>query len=144
MEFHRGRLIDHLLVSVKDIDVSRAFFEPVLAVLEVPIDREGEDWFLADELMVVEEKRRFGRVRIALQARSNERVDEFYDVALEAGGKSKSAPDFNADVHPYYYSAAVADPDGNIVEVVCHGPIKRSAGSVVLKPSSLELIKSFF
>ncbi len=53
----------HLLVSVKDIDVSRVFFEPVLAVLEVPIDREGEDWFLADELMVVEEKRRFGRVR---------------------------------------------------------------------------------
>ena len=144
MQFHRGRLIDHLLISVKDIDMSRAFFEPVLAVFEVPIDREGDGWVLADDLMVTEEKRRFGRVRFAFQARSNEMVDRFYDVALEVGGKSKRAPDFDTDIHPYYYSAAVADPDGNIIEAVCHGPIKRSAASVVIKPSSLELIKSFF
>ena len=33
--------------------------------------------------------------------------------------------------HPGYYAAYVLDPDGNNVEAVYHGPVERSAPSVV-------------
>ena len=51
-ELHRGRLIDHLQLVVRDLDASRRFYQAVLDVLGVPIGGEGEDWFWADELFV--------------------------------------------------------------------------------------------
>ncbi len=140
--FHRGRLIDHIVVTVRDLATSRAFYEAVLAELGMEIGREGAGWFLADELLVKQEDRRFGRIRLAFQAPSNDAVDSFYDAGLEAGGRKRQAPDYDTDIHPYYYTAALADPDGNIVEAVCHGPVRRSAASVVLKPSTTQLLKS--
>jgi catechol 2,3-dioxygenase-like lactoylglutathione lyase family enzyme len=144
MEFHRGRLIDHIRLQVKNLKKSRAFYESVLGVLGVAVERSGEGWFLADELMVMETKGRknVGRIHIALQAKDVATVDKFYEAALEAGGK-KERPPGKGDVHPYYYSATVLDPDGNAIEAVTHGPISRSAPSVVLKPSAMALLKSW-
>lgn len=145
MEFHRGRLIDHIRLQSRDIEASRAFYDAVLAVLGLKIEREGDGWFLADELMVVAAttKKRAGRMHIALQAKDNATVDKFYEAALDAGAKKESSP-AKGDVHTYYYSATVLDPDGNAIEAVCHGPIARSAASVVVKPSAMMLLKSWF
>ena len=68
----------------------------------------------------------------------------FYEAALDSGGKKKSPPDYDTDVHPYYYVAGVADPDGNFIEAVCHGPVKRSADAVVLRPSATKWLKNLF
>jgi len=145
MEFHRGRLIDHIRLQSRDIEASRAFYAAVLTVLGLGIEREGDGWFLADELMVVAStaKKRAGRMHIALQAKDNATVDRFYAAALDAGAKKESPPG-KGDVHPYYYSATVLDPDGNAIAAVCHGPITRSAASVVVKPSAMKLLKSWF
>ncbi|MDX2156049.1 MAG: VOC family protein [Hyphomicrobiaceae bacterium] len=145
MEFHRGRLIDHIRLQSRDIEASREFYGAVLAVLGVKIEREGDGWFLADELMVVATttNKRAGRMHIALQARDNVTVDRFYEAALDAGAKKESPP-ARGNVHPYYYSATVRDPDGNAIEAVCHGPITRSAASVVVKPSAMKLLRSWF
>ena len=35
-------------------------------------------------------------------------------------------------LHPGYYGAYVLDPDGTNIEAVFHGPVERSADSVVL------------
>lgn len=48
-------------------------------------------------------------------------MQRFYDNG--APGERKS--------HPGYYAAFVLDPDGNNVEAVYHGPVERSAPSVV-------------
>jgi catechol 2,3-dioxygenase-like lactoylglutathione lyase family enzyme len=37
MELHRGRLIDHIQLVVKDLAASRRFYEAVLEVLGVPV-----------------------------------------------------------------------------------------------------------
>jgi len=49
---YRGRLIDHLQLVVRDLSVSKRFYEAVFATLEIPIGGVGEDYFWADELFV--------------------------------------------------------------------------------------------
>ena len=49
---HRGRLIDHLQLVVKDLTASERFYRAILATLDVPIGGAGEGYFWADELFV--------------------------------------------------------------------------------------------
>jgi hypothetical protein len=49
------------------------------------------------------------------------------------GGRDNGRPGLR-DYHPGYYSAYVLDPDGKNIEAVFHGPVQRSAESVVLTP----------
>ena len=56
-------------------------------------------------------------------------VEQFYKAALAAGGRDNGAPG-ERPYHPGYYAAFVIDPDGNNIEVVFHGPAKKSAESV--------------
>ena len=51
-ELHRGRLIDHIQLVVRDLKASRAFYAAVFEVLRVPMGGEGEGFFWADELFV--------------------------------------------------------------------------------------------
>lgn len=46
-------------------------------------------------------------------------------------GRDNGAPG-ERPYHPSYYGAFALDPDGNNVEAVFHGPVRRSAASVVL------------
>ena len=71
------------------------------------------------------------RVHLAFQAQSREHVDAFHAAALAAGGRDNGGPG-ERSYHPGYYAAFVLDPDGNNIEAVHHGPLRRSAASVVL------------
>jgi lactoylglutathione lyase len=51
--------------------------------------------------------------------------------ALAAGGRDNGAPG-ERSYHPGYFGAFVIDPDGNNIEVVFHGPAKKSAESVTI------------
>ncbi|RVA53978.1 VOC family protein, partial [Mesorhizobium sp. M7A.F.Ca.CA.004.09.1.2] len=51
-ELHRGRLIDHIQLVVRDLAPSRRFYEAVLQAIDVPIGGSGDDFFWADELFV--------------------------------------------------------------------------------------------
>jgi catechol 2,3-dioxygenase-like lactoylglutathione lyase family enzyme len=144
MELHRGRLLDHVHLVVKDLAASRKFYGAVFEVLGIPI--VGGDpvagFFFADELFVssVDAKapggyslsatgKPTGWVHLAFQASDRATVDHFHVAALAAGGKDNGAPGVRP-YHPGYYAAFVLDPDGNNVEVVHHGPANRSAASV--------------
>ena len=52
MELHRGRLIDHIQLVVKDLEASRTFYTAVFEVLGIPLAGSGEDYFWADELFI--------------------------------------------------------------------------------------------
>ena len=70
---------------------------------------------------------------VHLRVTDLERSARFYEAVLAAGGRDNGAPG-ERSYHPGYYAAYVLDPDGYNVEAVCHGPLKRSAPSVVLTP----------
>lgn len=135
MELHRGRLIDHIQLVVKDLEASRTFYTAVFEVLGIPLAGSGEDYFWADELFVSTASSEAavgeltGRHHLAFQAKDKAMVDAFHQAALAAGGKDNGAPGIRK-YHPGYYAAFVIDPDGNNIEAVFHGEAKRSAPSV--------------
>lgn len=134
-ELHRGRLIDHLQLVVRDLGASRKFYAAVFEVLGVPMGGDGEDYFWADELFVstaasdAAQGALTGRHHLAFQARDTAMVDAFHQAALAAGGRDNGGPG-PRNYHPGYYAAFVLDPDGNNIEAVYHGEAKRSAPSV--------------
>lgn len=134
-ELHRGRLIDHLQLVVRDLEASRRFYEPIFEVLQVPMGGTGDDYFWADELFVstagsqAAQGRLTGRHHLAFQARDQAMVDAFHRAAVANGGTDNGAPG-TRPYHPGYYAAFVLDPDGNNIEAVYHGESRRSADSV--------------
>jgi catechol 2,3-dioxygenase-like lactoylglutathione lyase family enzyme len=134
-ELHRGRLIDHIQLVVKDLAASKRFYTAVLGVLEIPIGGQSEDYFWADELFVSSKDSRAaqgattGRMHFAFQAKSRAAVEKFHAAALSAGGKDNGKPG-ERPYHPGYYAAFIIDPDGNNIEAVFHGPAQKSADSV--------------
>jgi len=134
-ELHRGRLIDHLQLVVRDLPASRRFYEAVLKTLGIPIGGAAEEYFWADELFVstatsqAAQGHLTGRVHLAFQAKDRATVDAFHQAALESGGKDNGKPG-ERPYHPGYYAAFVLDPDGNNIEAVFHGEAKRSSPSV--------------
>lgn len=135
MTWHTGRLIDHVHLRARNFVNTRYFYQSVLAVLGVPIEQSGQGWFQADELYVstADVKSPRTHMHLAFQAKDQAMVDAFYRAALAAGGTDNGAPG-PRDYHPGYYAAFVLDPDGNNIEAVFHGPVRRSAPSVMLDP----------
>ena len=129
-EAHAGRLLDHLHLRVSDVGASKRFYAGALAPLGLGITSEGEGWFSADELFVSADGPPTSGLHIAFQAEDRDAVERFYAAALAAGGRDNGAPG-ERSYHPGYYAAFVLDPDGTNVEAVYHGPVERSAPSVV-------------
>jgi catechol 2,3-dioxygenase-like lactoylglutathione lyase family enzyme len=136
-QLHRGRLIDHLQLVVRDLPASRRFYEAVFQVLGVPMGGSGDDYFWADELFVstaqsdAAQGKLTGRVHLAFQAADRATVDAFHKAALANGGEDNGGPG-ERPYHPGYYAAFVLDPDGNNIEAVFHGKAQRSALSVTV------------
>jgi catechol 2,3-dioxygenase-like lactoylglutathione lyase family enzyme len=133
VEFHLGRVLDHVHLRVRDLEVSRGFYEAALSPLRIEV-RAGDGFFAADELWVSADGPPTSGLHLAFQASSEEAVRRFHEAALGAGGTDNGAPG-ERSYHPGYYAAYVLDPDGNNVEAVFHGPAHRSAGSVVVTPA---------
>jgi catechol 2,3-dioxygenase-like lactoylglutathione lyase family enzyme len=134
-ELHRGRLIDHIQLVVRDLPAARRFYTAVFGSLDIPIGGSADDYFWADELFVstpgseAAQGILTGRHHLAFQAQSRGMVDAFHKAALANGGKDNGPPGERA-YHPGYYAAFVLDPDGNNIEAVYHGEAERSAPSV--------------
>jgi catechol 2,3-dioxygenase-like lactoylglutathione lyase family enzyme len=134
-ELHRGRLIDHIQLVVRDLPASQAFYSSIFEVLGIPLGGTGDGYFWADELFVSTRESEAaqgvltGRHHLAFQAKDRAMVDAFYKAALAHGGKDNGGPG-ERPYHPGYYAAFVLDPDGNNIEAVFHGDANRSAPSV--------------
>ena len=137
MRFHKGRLIDHVHLRVRDLGASLRFYRAVLQALGFTEIREGPGWFSADELWIdaAGHGAAPSRVHLAFQAETRAAVAAFHAAGLAAGGRDNGGPGERA-YHPGYYAAYLLDPDGNNLEAVHHGPVRRSAASVVLTPDA--------
>jgi len=131
MEFHRGRLIDHVHLVVADLERSKRFYHAVLGALGRELSGEDSDFFFADELFVSTGATRTGRTHLALQAADRASVDRFHAEGLRAGGQDNGRPG-ERRYHPGYYAAFLFDPDGNNIEAVFHGPARRTAESIII------------
>lgn len=132
---YRGRLIDHLQLVTPDVERCRRFYSALFAELDIPLGGEGPGFFWYDELFVssvdspAAAGHPTGRMHFAFQAADRATVDRVYEAGLRAGGKDNGKPGLRP-YHPDYYAGFLLDPDGNNIEVVYHGPAKRSASAV--------------
>jgi len=121
--------IDHVSLAVRDLELSAAFYEAVLAPLGYTklVARErtigfgkthSEIWINLRENMAALPADMGAHV--ALRARSAEAVQAFHAAALAHGGTDDGAPGRRAyGAGPnIYYAAFVRDPDGNRLEAV--------------------------
>src|SRR3954453_17253406 len=122
-----SQMIDHVSVSVSDLERSARFYELALAPLglSVLVARPAtvgfgksypEFWInLRAEMAPVEAE---SGVHICVRAKSPEEVDAFHAAALRAGGRSDGAPGLRLHDRVRYYAAFIVDPDGNRIEAV--------------------------
>ena len=114
-ELHRGRLIDHIQLVVRDLHASQRFYAAIFDILGIPMGGTGEGYFWADELFVSSADSEAalgvltGRHHLAFQARDRAMVDNFYETALANDGRSNGKPG-ERPYHPGYYAAFVLDP----------------------------------
>ena len=134
MQFHLGRLIDHVHLRVRDLEASRRFYAAVLEALGRGVTHEGPGFFAADELFVSADGEPTAGLHLAFQADDRDAVRRFHAAGLAAGGHDNGGPG-ERPYHPGYYAAYLRDPDGTNVEAVFHGTVLRSAPSVVVVPA---------
>lgn len=121
-------MFDHIGIRVSDLEESKNFFMRALAPLGVGVvmdlphalglgQRDKPSFWLgnADGKPLP--------LHLAFVADTRGQVDEFYRLALAAGGKDNGPPGTRPHYHPSYYAAFVIGPDGHNVEVVCHRPV---------------------
>ncbi|MGY2228892.1 VOC family protein [Pseudomonas tolaasii] len=125
-------MLDHLFISVSNIERSIRFYEATLAALGITarLDYDGKDgppghpdlkgfgangrvFFWLREGVVE------GRaVHVGFVAKSRTEVETAYAAALENGATDNGAPGARLHYDPNYYAANVLDPDGYSLEFV--------------------------
>jgi catechol 2,3-dioxygenase-like lactoylglutathione lyase family enzyme len=126
-------MIDHLGITASSLDASKAFYSATVQTLGyvVRMNRPGAvsfgiclgsrqstdpggDFWLSKGMPASP------RVHFAFHAASPSEVDAFFAVGLAAGGTGNGEPGLRPHYHPRFYAAFLLDPDGDLVEAVCH------------------------
>ncbi len=125
-------VLDHVSISVPDLDQARPFYDAVMAALGVSqvYDRPDaigygvrcdsiEDFhtclaIYASANANVDDKRHW-----CFKATTRQQVVEFHRAGLAHGGRDNGAPALR-HYHPTYFGAFLHDPFGNRIEAVCH------------------------
>lgn len=125
-------MLDHIFVSVSDIERSIRFYEAALAPLGITarLDYDGKDGppghpdlkgFGANGRMFfwLRQGEVEGRaVHVGFVADSKAQVESAYAAALAHGAVDNGAPGARLHYDPNYYAANVLDPDGYSLEFV--------------------------
>jgi catechol 2,3-dioxygenase-like lactoylglutathione lyase family enzyme len=125
-------MLDHIFISVNDLDRSVAFYTTALAPLGITtrLDYDGKNGppghpdlkgFGANGRMIF--WLRSGTVEgraahVGFVADSTAHVDAAYSAAIAAGAADNGRPGARLHYDPRYYAANVLDPDGYSLEFV--------------------------
>ncbi|HSK02341.1 MAG TPA: VOC family protein [Kofleriaceae bacterium] len=120
-------MIDHIGISVTDLDRSIAFYERALAplgyTLIMKFDGQAAGFGAGgkpDFWLGVGPGTPPSPTHVAFRTKGRADVRAFHEAALAAGGKDNGPPGVREMYHPDYYGAFVLDPDGHNIEAVCH------------------------
>lgn len=125
-------MLDHIFLTVSDIDRSIAFYQAVLPYLRItnrldydgknaPVDHPDLKGFGAGDRMFFwlrQGAAAAGAVHVGFVAESAAMVEAAFEAALAAGATGIHPPGPQLHYDPRYYAAQVRDPDGYSLEFV--------------------------
>jgi catechol 2,3-dioxygenase-like lactoylglutathione lyase family enzyme len=122
-------MIDHIILTVSNVEHSLAFYEAALAPLNIKyfMPYKGENghpdlWGFGDGkrafFWLKQGKPDPRAIHWGFMAQNDAKVDEFYKAAIAAGAKDNISPRARMEYYSGYYAADVFDPDGYSFEVV--------------------------
>lgn len=117
MNQRQNRLVDHVMLRVKNLERSKEFYQAIAETLGHTVSYETHEGFSMDGLFITQDNQPSQSVHLAFQAANPGVVKLFHQTALQCGGRCLVAPD-NSPAEQDQYAAMVSDPDGNNVEVV--------------------------
>ncbi|MDT2910815.1 VOC family protein [Lactococcus lactis] len=110
-------MLDHIDITVKDLNRSKEFYRPLLSALGIngfSSDVNGVKFYDKKDYIWIGQgiPKRF---HFAFSAQDKKQVDDFYNLAIKIGGKSIGEPKSQND---NYYSCYILDLDGYLLEAV--------------------------
>jgi catechol 2,3-dioxygenase-like lactoylglutathione lyase family enzyme len=124
-------MLDHVSITVSNLDAAELFYDAVMAAIGVPKVRRSETRLGYGERCDSEHPdRSYLSVKLGdkpepnysrhwcFKAPSREAVDAFWKAGIANGGTDDGPPGIRTN--PTYYAAFLIDPSGNRVEAVCH------------------------
>lgn len=133
----RTRLLDHIDLRVKNMEIAAKFYAKFLPQLGFVREKHepspGPDacedfhtFYSAGDGQpseffgfTLDKNHRPNGTRIAFWAETLEKVDAIAKLVREAGGKNLEGPEICHDYSPGYYAFFFEDPDGNKLEICC-------------------------
>ena len=122
-------MLDHLILTVSNIDRSLAFYQAALAPLGMSllVTFKGENghpdlWGFGESggasFWLKQGQSDPAAIHWGFAAPTDQKVDEAYEAAMAAGARDNISPRARLEYYPGYYAADVLDPDGYSFEVV--------------------------
>jgi catechol 2,3-dioxygenase-like lactoylglutathione lyase family enzyme len=120
-------MFDHVTIRVSSREASERFYETVLRTLGVEkthADGDFVEW-RDFSLTETEDGAVTTRLHIGFVAPSREDADAFWHAGIASGHRDDGAPGPRPQYRSDYYGAFLLDADGNSVEAVHHGALRR-------------------
>ncbi|WP_291860417.1 VOC family protein [Marinilabilia sp.] len=135
-------IIDHLQITVKDLEVAEKFYDRFLPVIGFDINRKVKASIKEHDFDVIEythdllafaitspreafrndsiNRRKPGALHhLAFKANTRKEVDEAYIKLVEIGANIVAAPQIYQEYSPDYYAVYFKDPENIKYEIVC-------------------------
>jgi catechol 2,3-dioxygenase-like lactoylglutathione lyase family enzyme len=117
-------MIDHVTIYVGDLERSKIFYEKVFANLgwKISFGTDGVFWAFdigrgcLFEIAQYKGVTSLTPVHVAFRVPNIDKIKEFYQAALLAGGKDNGPPGPRPQYTANYYACFVLDPDGHNIE----------------------------
>ena len=118
-------MIDHVTISVSNLEHSKRFYEKAFLPLgyKISFGEKGVFWAfdIGKGLFEISQHNSEGHLtsfHIAFRVGDKSKVQEFYKAALEAGAKDNGVPGPRPQYTENYYACFILDPDGHNIETV--------------------------
>jgi catechol 2,3-dioxygenase-like lactoylglutathione lyase family enzyme len=116
-------MIDHLELKTRQLAASLRFYGDVLKPLGYQLKVDGPAKGFGDGSSLdffLREGEPSTQVHWAFGCPDRATVARVFDVAKAAGHQLDRAPALAPHIHENYYASYLRDPDGHLVEFVCH------------------------
>ncbi len=138
-----------MTIRVSNRAAAQRFYDTVLATLGVSESQFADPYAVWGDFSLAQadaERPVTRNVHIAFFAPSRDLVDEFWRVGTEAGYRDDGSPGPRPQYSEDYYGGFLLDPDGNSVEAVHRGGVRRPGAidHIWIRVADLEASKRFY